>query len=183
MSKQHKNINKDGQMVEEPVKTANEADGGVQAPDSEAQSCTAVRESAEFLELNDKYLRLMAEFDNFRKRTQREKEQLSTEIKALCVLNILPVLDNLERAQVSSGDYESLREGIDLVLKQFEGTLEKMGVSEIEAEGKDFDPEKHNAVMHEEDEELPPSTVKEVLQKGYEVSGRVIRHAIVKVAN
>ena len=139
----------------------------------------------ELSDANDKYMRLYAEYDNYRKRSQKEKEAAWTDAYCDAVSEILPVLDNLERAaQFSDGDAESpMAKGLELTLKSFAETLEKMGVHEIDALGKPFDPELHNAVMHVEDESLGENIVAEVFMKGYAKGDKVIRHSMVKVAN
>ena len=140
------------------------------------------------LELKDALLRLTAEFDNYQRRTQREKEQLYADSIADVALQWLPVLDNLERAAAVAGASPSaeaapIAEGIAMVLRQANETLVRIGVEEVPALGKTFDPHLHNAVMHVEDESLGTSVVAEVFQKGYRCSGKVIRHSLVKVAN
>jgi molecular chaperone GrpE len=135
-------------------------------------------------ESKDRMLRLMAEFENYKKRTQKEKEGLATEVKASCVLTFLPVLDNLERALTHKGTEEgSLAEGIELVVKQFYESLSRLGVTEIEALGKPFDPQMHNAVAHVEDDTQKANIVAEVFEKGFCIKDKIIRHSMVKVAN
>ena len=132
----------------------------------------------------EQYLRLAAEFDNYKKRTEREKTQIYADAYAKVVSEFLPVLDNLERAlSAEGGDFDGLYKGVALVLKQTLDTFAKMDVEEIDAQGQPFDPELHNAVMHGEDENLPENTVSEVLQKGYKMGDKVIRYATVKVVN
>ena len=140
----------------------------------------------EVSDLNDKYLRLCAEYDNFRRRTAKEKE--STYADACCdtLEQILPVLDNLERAaQYNTEDSAEtpMGKGLELTLKSFVETLSKLGIAEIEALGKEFDPNVHNAVMHVEDEIAGENTVVEVFMKGYAKGDKVLRHSMVKVAN
>ena len=132
---------------------------------------------------NEKYLRLAAEYDNYRKRTAKEKENTYADARLDTVKPFLEVLDNLDRglAQFEEGDPH--RQGMELICKQFRAVLEKLGVTEIEAAGQPFDPEKHNAVMHVEDESLGENIVAEVFQKGYQMGEKVIRFAMVKVAN
>ena len=131
-------------------------------------------------ELNDKYLRALAEYDNFRKRSQKEKEATSQEAYIDAVKGILPVVDNVERALEFAAD-ENDRKGIELIVSGVRTALEKMGVVEIET--KTFDPSLHNAVMHIDDENLGEGEIVEVFQKGYILGERVIRYAMVKVAN
>ena len=139
---------------------------------------------AKIAEANDKYTRLFAEYDNFRKRTAKEKEGIYADAYIDALSQILPVLDNLERAAAyKDSDAETLKKGLELTLKGFYETLEKMGVKEIEAEGKTFDPNVHNAVMHIDDESFGESEVVEVFAKGYARGDKVLRHSMVKVAN
>lgn len=140
---------------------------------------------ASIAEANDKYMRLYAEYDNFRKRSQKEKEGTYTDAYIDALTQILPILDNLERAaQFGADDAESpLAKGLELTLKCFSDTLEKMGVAEIPALGEKFDPNVHNAVMHVDDESLGENEVVEVLMKGYAKGDKVLRYSMVKVAN
>ena len=128
----------------------------------------------------DKYLRMMAEYDNFRKRSAKEKEGVYADAYSDCIANLLPILDNLERAS-GSDNFEAVKKGLEMTVKAFSDALEKMGVSEIET--KTFDPNLHNAVMHVEDEAFGESEIVEVFQKGYAKGEKVIRYAMVKVAN
>lgn len=137
-------------------------------------------------ELTDRYKRTMAEFDNYRKRTEKEKTAMY-EIGAREVINkILPVVDNFERglATIPEADRTNpIADGMDKIYKQLTKTLEDMGVKEIEAEGVEFNPDFHNAVMHVDDDSLGENVVAEVLQKGYTYKDSVVRHSMVKVAN
>ncbi len=133
-------------------------------------------------EVEDKYLRLAAEYDNFRKRSQKEREGIYTEAYAEALAALFPVVDNLERA-AQYADGENVARGVEMTLKSVKDTFEKLGVTEIDPVGKEFDPNFHNAVMHIEDPELGESVVVEVLQKGYLRGDRVLRYAMVKVAN
>lgn len=137
-------------------------------------------------ELTDKYKRTFAEFDNFRKRSEKEKASMY-EVGARDVIEkILPVVDNFERGFKAVSEDEKatpFADGMDKIYKQLLKTLEDMGVKEIEALGLEFDPNLHNAVMHIEDEELGENVVAEVLQKGYLYRDTVVRHSMVKVAN
>lgn len=137
-------------------------------------------------ELTDKYKRTFAEFDNFRKRSEKEKSAMY-EIGARDVIEkILPIVDNFERGFGSVSDEEKatpFASGMDMIYKQLMKTLEDMGVKEIEALGKEFDPNIHNAVMHIDDENLGDNEVAEVLLKGYMYKDTVVRHSMVKVAN
>ena len=132
----------------------------------------------------DKSLRLAAEYDNYRKRTAKEKESLYADAKIDTVKALLGVYDNLERGIAQYGDEESPhRKGLEMVFNQFKESLKKLGVETMDAVGQPFDPEKHNAVMHIEDESYGENTVAEVLQQGFTLGDKVLRFAIVKVAN
>ena len=132
---------------------------------------------------NDRYLRLMAEYDNYRKRSQKEKDNLYGEIRANAVKEFLPVFDILERALAAETTDEAYRKGVEMIMAQFNKTLEKLGVTEIKSLGEKFDPQFHNAVMHVEDEEKGENEIVEVFQKGFMLGDKVIRFAMVKVAN
>ena len=136
--------------------------------------------TAECEAANDKYLRMMAEYDNFRKRSAKEKGGVYADAYSDCIANLLPILDNLERAG-KSDNLEAVVKGLELTVKAFDDALQKMGVSEIET--KTFDPNLHNAVMHIEDEQYGESEIVEVFQKGYVKGDKVIRYAMVQVAN
>lgn len=131
---------------------------------------------------DDKYVRMLAEYDNFRRRSAKEREGIYADAVSDALKNILPVLDNLERA-TAFGEADKVLEGLSMILKSFKDTLEKMGITEIEAMNKTFDPNVHYAVMHVEDESFGESEIVEVLQKGYICKDKVIRYAMVKVAN
>ncbi len=141
-------------------------------------------ERDELAECKEQLLRTLAEYDNYRKRTAKEKEALRKECIADSVESFLPVIDNLHRAKESLASQEGVdTQGVELVLKQFEEIMASLGVEEIIAEGQEFDPNLHNAVMHVEDENLGENMVAEVFSKGYRIGDRVIRHCVVKVAN
>ena len=132
----------------------------------------------------DKYLRLAAEYDNYRKRTAKEKEAIYTDAKIDTIKSMLGVYDNLERGIAQYADEESPhRKGLEMVFKQFKECLAKLDVKQMEAVGKPFDPEKHSAVVHVEDERYGENEVVEVLQQGFTLGEKVLRFAIVKVAN
>ena len=174
---------KEQETVEETVEEA--AEETVEETVEEAAEEVAESETvdkAEYASLYDKYLRLVAEFDNFKKRTQKEKDEIYSIAKIDVVMGLLPIIDNFERAEKFSHD-KNIEEGMALIKKQFTEFLKKTGVEEIEAEGKEFDPNLHNAVLHEDRDDVPENTVVEVLQKGYKLGDRVIRYAMVKVAN
>lgn len=132
----------------------------------------------------DQYLRLAAEYDNFRKRSQREREAAFNDTRATVLAEFLPVIDNFERAaQNKEAGYEDFQKGIDMTFQQFMEILKKLGVEAFGAQGDAFDPNIHNAVMHVEDEALGESIVADVFSKGYRLGDRILRHAMVQVAN
>ena len=133
--------------------------------------------------LNDKYLRICAEYDNFRRRSQKEREALYNDIKADTLSKFLPVYDNLERALKQGTEDEAYRKGVEMIMNQFNSTMEKLGVTEIESLGQKFDPALHNAVMHVDDEEKGENEIVEVFQQGFKIGDKVVRFAMVKVAN
>lgn len=142
------------------------------------------KKDEEISELNDKYMRLVAEYDNYKKRTVKEKEALYTSSVCDIVKELLPVVDNLERAMNSFEDKESEHyKGFEMVLRQTNEIFTKIGVEEIKAEGETFNPDLHNAVMHIDDENFGENVVAEQFQKGYTYKDKVIRYSMVKVAN
>ena len=155
----------------------------LEAKIAELEKKLAASEAAS-AEKDGKYLLLYAEYDNFRRRSQKEKEGIWTDAYSDAVQKLLPVLDNLYRA-VDSGctDPATVTEGLRLTLKSYEDALKQMGVEEIPALGETFNPELHSAVMHVDDESFGEGEIVEVFGKGYQRGGRVIRHSIVKVAN
>jgi len=156
-------------------------DGQDDNPEQEADEAGKLRE--EISQLKDTHLRTLAEYDNFRKRSQKERETLYSMAAADTLGKILPVLDNFERAIQAECADETYKKGFEMIYDQFRGILESSGISEINPEGEAFDPERHNAVMHIEDEGCGSGVVVEVLQKGYQLGDRVLRYAMVKVAN
>ena len=145
-----------------------------------------VTKDAELAELNDKYMRVSAEYENFRKRSAKEREGIYSDACFDVLAQILPILDNLERAaqyNTEQAAESQMGKGLELTLKSFYETLGKLGVSEIEALGKPFDPNFHNAVMHVEDESVGENEIVEVFMKGYAKGDKVLRYSMVKVAN
>ncbi len=132
---------------------------------------------------HENYLRLAAEYDNYRKRTLKEREALYTDIKAETAEKFLPVYDNLERALAQQTADEAYKKGVEMTMNQLVGVMEKLGVTGYGAPGETFDPKLHNAVMHVEDESLEANVIAEVFQKGFRLGEKVIRFAMVKVAN
>lgn len=140
--------------------------------------------ACELKDEQDKYIRLAAEYDNFRKRSQKERENIYGDVRADTVLKFLPVYDNLERAISQTTEDEAYAKGVEMIMTQFKEVLAKIGVSEIPAApGTEFDPSVHNAVMHEEREDLGENVVAEEFQKGFRLGDKVIRFSTVKVAN
>lgn len=139
--------------------------------------------SDELDELNDRYKRLFAEFENYKKRTQKESLSKRAEITADVVTSILPVVDNLEKAVEVKIENNSYQEGIKLILRQLSDVLKKFGMEEIETVGQKFDPELHEAVSHIEDSEKGQNEIVQECRKGYKIGTKVVRHAMVVVAN
>ncbi|HPE94759.1 MAG TPA: nucleotide exchange factor GrpE [Bacillota bacterium] len=133
--------------------------------------------------LNDKYVRLTAEYENYRKRSVREKEAAYTDAYADAFELMLPMADSLDEAKKFATDDSDTSKGIKLICKQFADVMAKAGIEEIEADGKPFDPTIHNAVMHEANDQYGENTVSMVLRKGYKRGTKIIRHSMVKVAN
>ena len=137
----------------------------------------------ELAETEDRLKRVAAEFDNYKKRSSKERESLHSSMLSDIVSNFLPILDNLEKALEAKTEDENYKQGIELVLKQFKDVLAANGVKEIEAVGKPFDPELHEAVSSVVDESLGEKIVKEEYRKGYMIGNKVVRHSMVIVAN
>ncbi len=137
----------------------------------------------ELEEMNDRYKRLFAEFENYKKRNIKEKESLRNMLVSDIMMSILPIIDNLEKAITTGTTDTAYEEGIKMVLKQLKDTLAYHGVKEIETVGKPFDPELHEAVSHITDEKLGQNIIKEEFRKGYIIGNKVIRHSMVIVAN
>ena len=150
---------------------------------AEAPKAPEIDAKEELKGANDRYLRLLAEYDNYRKRSQKEKDNLYGEVKADTVTKFLPVYDNLCRALAQTTEDEAYRKGVEMIMTQFEQTLEKLGVTKIESLGQTFDPNRHNAVMHVDDEAKGENEIVEVFQEGFLLGEKVIRFAMVKVAN
>ncbi len=152
----------------------------VNSPEEDAQENEFEKK---YNDVNEKYMRTLAEYDNYRKRTIKEKESIYPEAKATVVEKFLPVMDNFQRALDSAENKDGFYEGVVMLKKQLEEVMTALGVEEIKAVGEEFNPEFHNAVMHVDDEEAGENTIVEEFQKGYKIGDRVIRHSMVKVAN
>lgn len=169
---------KDAQVEEVEVLAGEDVrqDAGAVAP---AETIESVR-----AELNDRILRLQADFDNFRRRTRQERDELSAMVTQNLIRDLLPVIDNFERALVSkpAEDPSGFATGVEMIFRQFSALLDKRGVSAIATVGELFDPARHEAVLRVEDADKPEGTIVEELQKGYQAGGKVIRPAMVKVS-
>ena len=148
---------------------------------AEAQKSLEER-TQECAETADKYLRMMAEYDNFRKRSAKEKESIYADAYADALKSILPIIDNLEKA-AEYKDAEKVSKGVEIILKSAADALTKMGVVSFGERGEQFDPTRHNAVMHVEDESLEEGVIVDVFQKGYSKGDKILRYAMVSVAN
>ena len=183
-----KNEKKDKQTVEETVsETTEETVENIEIDtDTITKELQAViaKKNDELAQADDKYKRLVAEYDNFKKRSIKEKEALYTDSVCDVVKELLPVLDNMERAMNSFEDKDSEHyKGFEMILRQLNDTFGKIGVTEIEAVGCEFDPLRHNAVMHIDDDAFGENTIAEEFAKGYTYKDKVIRYSMVKVAN
>ena len=170
----------------EEVPEGADTPGPEEAPEQEAPKAPEQprKDQGQLLaEAADKYLRLAAEYDNYRKRTAKEKEAAWGEAKAQTVAAFLPVYDNLERAMKQETADEAYKKGVEMTMAGLQKALADLGVTQIEAEGQSFDPNVHNAVMHIDDEALGENVVAEVFQTGFTLGEKVIRFAMVKVAN
>ena len=151
--------------------------------ESKEENAELTKTEQELEETVDRLKRVMAEFENYKKRNTKEREQLYNSLVADIVSSFLPVLDNLEKAANTKTEDENMKQGIELVVKQIQDIFKKFGVETIETVGKPFDPEIHEAVSSVQDETLGEKIVKEEFRKGYKIGMKVIRHAMVIVAN
>ena len=172
-------------MAKEKKAKANEAEETEAKVEEKKEPSAEEKLQAELNETKDQLLRMAAEYDNFRKRSQREKESLYSECKSSVVNELLPVIDNFERCVAPGEDtsYEDYKKGVELTYKQFGEALKKLGIEAFGEVGDAFDPNLHNAVMHTEDENLPENSISNVLMKGYKLGDKIIRAAMVAVAN
>lgn len=178
--------------AEEAPETAEKTEKAPKGRKKKEKTYTLTREQMEAAELaakqlesvKDQFVRLTAEYDNYRKRTAKEKDSLYQDAKADTIREFLAVYDNLERAVSTEGDEDSPhKKGLEMIFHQYQEILKKLDVTEIEALGQPFDPEQHNAVMHIDDENYGENVVSQVFQAGFLLGDKVIRHAIVQVAN
>lgn len=182
----------DTEMAQEETENIEETDSSSEEQSAEGKAKTSFfgkkkkekdKKDQQIEELTDRLKRSMAEFDNFRKRTEKEKASMYIIGAREIVEKILPVVDNFERGLAQAPEEDPFAEGIRMIYKQLMTTLEELGVKPIEAVGKEFNPDFHNAVMHVEDEEAGENIVVEEFQKGYTYKEFVVRHSMVKVAN
>ena len=184
---------KEASAAEQNEQTAAQAKpeaGAAKQPEEKKPEAAKQQEASEFekaqqalAQEHDSYLRLAAEYDNYRKRSQKEKDNLYTEIRSETVEKFLPVYDNLERALAQETQDAAFKKGVEMTMNQLVSVMEKLGVERFGAAGDHFDPQLHNAVMHIEDESLGENVIAEVFQKGFKVGEKVVRFAMVKVAN
>ena len=172
------------EVLEEPAGAAEAAEAQTGTPGQEPETAEEAEAPArEQTVSREQFLRLAAEYDNYRKRTAKEKENLWTDAKADTVQAFLPVYDNLERALKQETADEAFKKGVEMTMNQLKEVFAKLGVTEIDAQGKPFDPNLHNAVMHIEDDNFGENTVAQVFQAGFMLGEKVIRFAMVQVAN
>ena len=165
---------------QEVVETAeNTAEGATEAADDKMAEL-----EKELAASKEAHIRTLAEYDNYRKRTAKEKENTWVDAKAVCIAELLPMLDNFDRALgVTDSDFESYKKGVEMIYQGFCETLKKLGVEAFGEEGDEFDPNFHSAVMHVDDESLGENVLAQVFSKGYKLGEKVLRPAMVKVAN
>ncbi len=163
--------------------SAEETEEAEQKKADEAEPSEEEKLKAELEAANDKYLRLMAEYDNFRKRSAKERLELSASVRGDTIGEILPLFDNFERALAAETEDTAYKQGVEMIFKQFGDMLNKLGVEIIDPTGKPFDPNEANAVSQIDDPELGENIVAQTFQKGYKIGDKVIRYAMVVVAN
>ena len=184
MSKKNKDLK------EQPVEELHTQTDAEEASAAEAPAEDALKEPSEAEKLqkqldeeHDRYLRLAAEYDNFRKRSQKEREALYTDVKAETVAKLLPIYDDLARALEQASSDEAYKKGVELIMNNLQKNFKSLGVEEFGAAGEPFDPNAHNAVLHIESEDFGENVIAEVFQRGFRIGEKVIRFAVVKVAN
>jgi len=168
----------------DPVEeTADPAVEETVSADSTAEPTAEEKLAVELADMQDRYKRMLAEYDNFRKRSQKEKESVYDDATIATAGVFLQVLDNLERALAQPTTDEAYKKGVEMTCRQFYDCLTKLKITEAPGAGEQFDPNIHNAVMHVEDDSCDDNTIVEVFQKGFMMGERVVRHSMVKVAN
>ncbi len=187
MAKEKKNTEKAvSEEINEAVEEAQAAKESVSEKtedEKDARDAQIEQLNNKLLEANDKLLRTVAEYDNFRKRSVKEKEAIYSDSKSDIIGKLLPVIDNFERASAAESDYDSYKKGIEMTVKQLLDVFASLGVEAFGEKGDEFDPNIHNGVMHIDDENLGENVIADVYAKGYKMGDRVIRHATVTVAN
>ena len=169
------------EQAEQTAETAQQPEAQTEAPDPLLTELETLKDQV--AQQENKYLRLAAEYDNYRKRTAKEKEAMWSDAKADTAGAFLPVYDNLERALKQETADEAFKKGVEMTMNQLKEVLSKLGITEIPALGQTFDPNLHNAVMHIDDKNFGENEVAEVFQAGFQCGEKVIRFAMVKVAN
>lgn len=154
-----------------------------ETPEAVQDESTEERLTRELAEMNDKYLRMLAEYENYRRRSQKERQSVYTDAVCDTLKKILPIADNLARASAAVGDAEAVRKGLSMTEKALADLLTAFGAEAFGAKGEMFDPNLHNAVLHEDNPDLAENTISEVFECGYRMGDRIIRYAMVKVAN
>ncbi|MBE7036041.1 MAG: nucleotide exchange factor GrpE [Ruminococcaceae bacterium] len=182
MAKKKGKSNDEQEVLDQETVESEETAEETEVQEAETAEAEENPMQAKYDELYDKHLRTLAEYDNYKRRTQKEKDAIYLTAQMDAIETLLPVLDNLERA-VEAAEDSPMKEGVQMIVKQLLETLAKLGVSEIEAVGKTFDPNVHNAVMHIEDDSVEENVIVEQFAKGYMMKDKVIRHSMVKVAN
>ena len=176
------------EQTEESTAENKEAGKEEQKDSQKTEKNTAESESEkltkELAAAKEAHIRTLAEYDNYRKRSTKEKQAAYGDAKADCIKELLPMMDNFERAIATEAtDVDGFKKGVEMIFKNFTDVLSKLGVEAFGEKGEKFDPNIHNGVMHVEDEELPENSVAEVFSKGYKLGDRILRPAMVKVAN
>ena len=176
------------EQTEESTAENKEAGKEEQKDSQKTEKNTAESESEkltkELAAAKEAHIRTLAEYYNYRKRSTKEKQAAYGDAKADCIKELLPMMDNFERAIATEAtDVEGFKKGVEMIFKNFTDVLSKLGVEAFGEKGEKFDPNIHNGVMHVEDEELPENSVAEVFSKGYKLGDRILRPAMVKVAN
>lgn len=181
MSKKKQNNNPDNEpeKVKNPVEDSSESQQVAPINDENAENTLLAELNSE----KEKYLRLYAEYDNFRKRSQKERDAIYSDVRSDTILKILPVYDNLSRALSTECSDPAFYKGVEMTMAQLKSIFDKLGIIEIEALGKKFDPAVHNAVMHIDDDNYGSNEIIEEFEKGFKLGDKIIRFSMVKVAN
>lgn len=177
------NSKKGGKVLDKEEVVNNENEEKVEKVENTTTVEEAVKDTSEYDELNDRYKRLLAEFENYKKRSQKEKENIYGMITGDVVSTMLPIMDNLEKAAEAKTEDIAYQDGVKLVARQFREALKSLGLEEIEAVGQRFDPEFHEAVSHIDDETKGEQEIVQEYRKGYKIGNKVVRHSMVIVAN